>query len=136
MTESTKRILFDSYAVLKWIQSETGYKKIKSYISACQAKTITGFINQVNLGEVYYKSIRTAGIERAKDFLENFYRLEIRIIVPDSDLIWKAAEIKAEYSISYADCFAVATALKFKATILTGDPEFKKVKKIIPVEWV
>jgi len=71
-----------------------------------------------------------------KGFLENFLRLPITIILPDSELIWKASEIKAEYSISYADCFAAATALKYKATILTGDPEFKKLEAIVSVEWL
>ena len=75
-------------------------------------------------------------MEGAKSFLENFHRLPISIVLPDSDLVWKASEIKAEYPISYADCFAVATALKHQAVILTGDPEFKKVAKIVTVEWL
>jgi predicted nucleic acid-binding protein len=62
--------------------------------------------------------------------------LPIDIILPDSDLIWKAAEIKADYSISYADSFAAATALSKGAAILTGDPEFKKLKGIVSVEWI
>ncbi|HUU53185.1 MAG TPA: hypothetical protein VMW44_00925 [Candidatus Bathyarchaeia archaeon] len=37
----------------------------------------------------------------------------------------KASEIKAKFAISYADCFAAATALKFSASIITGDPELK-----------
>lgn len=40
-----------------------------------------------------------------------------------------ASEIKAKFAISYADCFAAATALKFSAAIITEDPEFKKVYK-------
>ena len=136
MIKSTKKLLFDSHAILKWTQKEQGYKKVKSFIVACRDKSMTGYINQINLGEVYYKSIRAVGIDRAKNFLENFLRLPINIILPDSELIWKASEIKAEHPISYADCFAAATAIKYNATILTGDPEFKKVEKIVAVEWV
>ena len=102
----------------------------------CRDMSVTGYMNQINLGEVYYKAIRTVGIDNAKIFLENFLRLPINIILPDGELIWKASEIKAEYPISYADCFAAATALKYKATILTGDPEFKKLGAIISVEWL
>jgi ribonuclease VapC len=43
----------------------------------------------------------------------------------------KAAEVKAEYVISYADCFAVATAEQLSASIITGDPEFKKVEHLV-----
>jgi predicted nucleic acid-binding protein len=132
----TKVVLFDAHAILKWTQKEKGYQKVKSLLTACRDESATGYMNQINLGEVYYKTIRAVGIDRAKEFLENFFRLPIQVILPDSDLIWTASEIKASHSISYADCFAAATALRFKATLLTGDPEFKKVASIVPIEWL
>ena len=132
----TKVILFDAHAILKWTQKERGYQKVKSLLTACRDQSATGYMNQINLGEVYYKTIRAVGIDRAKEFLENFLRLPIEIILPDSELIWAASEIKASYSISYADCFAAATALRFGATLLTGDPEFKKLASIVPIEWL
>ena len=136
MTEPTRRILFDAHAILKWTQKERGYRKVKTLMQGCRDQSVTGYMNQINVGEVYYKTIRVVGIEAAKSFLENFLRLPISIILPDRDLIWRAAEIKAEYAISYADCFAVATALRYEAAILTGDPEFKRVEKIVTVEWI
>jgi len=93
-------------------------------------------MNQVNVGEVYYKTIRVVGLERAKKFLENFFRLPITFISPDGDLIWRASEIKAEYPISFADCFAAATARRYEAGILTGDPEFKKIASLVQVDWL
>jgi len=136
MTAATKKIVFDSHAILKWTQMESGYKKVKSLLKSCQDGTSAGFINQINLGEVYYKSIRAVGIERARQFLDNFERLPLTILVPDRGLIWKASEIKAEFSISYADCFAVATAMGLDAKIVTGDPVFKKTIQLVAVEWI
>jgi predicted nucleic acid-binding protein len=132
----TKVILFDAHAILKWTQKERGYQKVKSLLTACRDQSVTGYMNQINLGEVYYRTIRAVGIDRAKEFLENFFRLPIKIILPDSELIWAASEIKASHAISYADCFAAATALRFGATLLTGDPEFKKLAPIVPIEWL
>jgi hypothetical protein len=63
-------------------------------------------MNLINLGEVYYKSIRTAGAEKAKAFLDNFQQLPLHLVLPDENLIWKASEIKARHPISFADCFA------------------------------
>ena len=134
--EPTKAILFDAHAILKWTQKERGYQKVKSLLTACRDQSVTGYMNQINLGEVYYKTIRAVGIDRAKEFLENFFRLPIQIILPGSELIWAASEIKASYSISYADCFAAATALRLEATLLTGDPEFKKLASMVPIEWL
>jgi ribonuclease VapC len=47
-----------------------------------------------------------------------------------------AAKIKAQYPISYADCFAVATAIREKAVVITGDPDFKHVEKIVEIDWL
>lgn len=131
-----KRILFDAHPILKWVQKERGYQKVKSLLIDCRNQSALGYINQINLGEVYYKTIRAVGLQEAKNFLENFFRLPITTILPDSELIWKASEIKAEHSISYADCFAAATALRYEAAILTGDPEFKKIESLVSIEWL
>ena len=131
-----KRILFDAHAILRWTQKERGYQKVKSLLIACREESALGYMNQINVGEVYYKTIRAIGLEEAQKFLENFLRLPLSIILPDSELIWKASEIKAEYAISYADCFAAATAIRYKATILSGDPEFKKIESLVSVEWL
>ena len=93
-------------------------------------------MSEINLGEVYYLTIRRTGLEPAKENLERLLNLPIKIISPSSELIMKAAEIKAEYAISYADCFAVATAEQLSASIITGDPEFKKVEHLVSVDWL
>jgi len=55
--------------------------------------------------------------------------------VPNS-LVFQAAEYKAGHSISYADCFALAAAMEQKASIVTGDPEFRKVGHLVKVMWI
>jgi len=71
-----------------------------------------------------------------KEKLEQLLNLPIKIIPPSSELIMRAAEMKAQYAISYADCFAAATAEKLSASIITGDLEFKKVEHIVSVDWI
>ncbi|MGB5747919.1 MAG: hypothetical protein WBM69_13110 [Desulfobacterales bacterium] len=34
------------------------------------------------------------------------------------------------------DSFAVATAKLFSGSIITGDPEFKKVEHLVAVDWI
>jgi len=131
-----KSILFDSFAVLKFYQDEPGADKVEKLIISSSQDDMQAFISEINLGEVYYMTIRRLGLEPAKNLLEQFYELPIRVISPSSDIILSASEMKAEYAISYADCFAVATALRFSASIITGDPEFKKVEHLVKIEWV
>ena len=132
----TKRIVFDAHAILRWTQKEPGYQRVKSLLVACREGSVSGYMNRINLGEVHYKTIRLLGLEGAKDIMENFVRLPITIVLPDNALIWQAAELKAQYPISYADCFAAATAYIQNASVLTGDPEFKKLTKVVSVEWL
>ena len=46
------------------------------------------------------------------------------------------AKIKARYPISYADAFVVAKAVQSGAIVVTGDPEYKVVSRLIKTLWV
>ena len=48
----------------------------------------------------------------------------------------EAAKLKARFPIAYADTFAVATALKEGASIVTGDPDFKHVEPLVKIDWL
>ncbi|MFC1820008.1 type II toxin-antitoxin system VapC family toxin [Thermodesulfobacteriota bacterium] len=131
-----KNILFDSYAILKFYQDEDGADKVEKLLISIRQGALKAFISEINLGEVYYMTIRRLGLALAKPYLEQFFELSIKVVPPSSDIILSASEIKAEYAISYADCFAVATALRVEASIITGDPEFKKVDRLVKIDWI
>jgi ribonuclease VapC len=132
----TKSIIFDSFAILKFYQDEPGADKVEELLRSAQRGQLKALMNEINLGEVYYLTIRRMGLEAAREYRERLLNLPIKIIPPDSELIMKAAEIKAQFAISYADCFAAATAEMFSGSILTGDPEFKKVEHLVAVDWI
>jgi len=48
----------------------------------------------------------------------------------------EAARLKATYPLSFADCFAAATAIRERGALVTGDPEFKKLGKTVTIDWV
>jgi ribonuclease VapC len=62
--------------------------------------------------------------------------LNFTLLPIPNHLIFHAAEYKAQYVLSYADCFALASAVEYKATLLTGDPEFKKVEHLVDIIWI
>lgn len=131
-----KNVLLDSHAVLKFYQDEDGAEKIEGILVSAKKGDLKAYMSEINVGEVYYMTIRRLGLASARDHLEQFFELPIQIIPPLSDIILSASEIKAEYAISYADCFAIATALKVEASIITGDPEFKKVENLVEIIWM
>ena len=136
MTTSMKSILFDSHAILKFSQDEKGADLVEQFLQKSQKGCLKAYMSEINLGEVYYQTIRKIGLESAQQYLERLTQLPFKIVTPTSELIMYAAEIKAQYAISYADCFAAATALKYSAAIITGDPEFRKIESLVKINWV
>jgi ribonuclease VapC len=131
-----KSILFDSHAILKYSQDEKGAEFVEQFLHKSEKGTFKAYMSEINLGEVYYQTIRKIGLEPAQEFIERLTQLPFEIISPSSEIIMRASKIKARYAISFADCFAVATALCFSASIITGDPEFKKVEYLVKINWV
>ncbi len=131
-----KKSLLDSYAILAYLKKEDGYSRVLKLFSANKGEGSI-IMNEMNVGESYYIIARERGYEEADYFLDTILpNLPIKILPNPFEHIIEASRIKARYPISYMDCFAVATALREKAVIVTGDPDFKKVKGLVEVEWV
>jgi len=129
--------IFDSYALLKLFQKEKGYEKVIRLLAEIEKHGITKYINAINLGEIIYSTKREFGDQKKLEVLANIERLNFIILPVPNNLIFQAAEYKAQYSISYADCFILASAIEHKAFVVTGDPEFKKVEKLLAgISWV
>ena len=131
-----KSILFDSHAILKYSQDEKGADIVEQLLHKAETNSIKTYMSEINLGEVYYQTIRKIGLESAQAYIEQLTQLPFENIPPSSEIIMKASEIKAQHTISFADCFAVATALQFSAAIVTGDSEFKKVENFVEIIWI
>jgi len=128
--------VFDSYTLLKFFQKEKGYEKIGHLLEEIKKSGEAKYINAINLGEIIYSTKREFGDQKKLEVLANIERLKFTVLPVPNALIFQAAEYKAQYSISYADCFALASAVEYRAMMVTGDPEFKKVQHLIEVVWV
>ena len=131
-----KKYLLDSYAALAWIQDEKGAQFVEDLLYRARGNEDEVLLNIINLGEIYYRCARVLDIESAQHMLEKIRLLPIRIIPCPNDLVIEAAEIKALYAIAYADAFAITSAIREKACIVTGDPEFKEVEHLAEIHWL
>ena len=84
----------------------------------------------------YILTKRRLGDSRKIEILGRIHQLSFNIIPATNDLVFEAAEIKADYPISSADSFAVACARDQSAEIVTGDPDFKKVEHLVKIHWI
>jgi len=129
-----KKGVLDSFALLAYLKMESRYEKVKELLSS---EDFIILMNEINLGETFYILARERGIEKAEYFINTILcSLPIKSVTNSFEDVIEAARIKAVYSLAFADCFAIATAKKENAPIITGDPEFKKVQKVIEIEWI
>lgn len=128
--------IFDSHALLKFFQKEKDYEKVIHLLEEIKRSGVTKYINAINLGEIIYATKREFGDQKKLEVLANIERLNFTVLPIPNNLIFQAAEHKAQYNISYTDCFALASAIEHKAILVTGDPEFKKVEHLVEIMWV
>jgi predicted nucleic acid-binding protein len=131
-----KPFVFDSFALLKLFQRERGFEQIAHLLKEIRKTQAIKYINAINLGEIIYTTKREFGDQKKLEVLASIERLHFRILPVPDELIFQAAEYKGQYSISYADCFTVASAVEHKAAIVTGDPEFRSVEHLVDIVWV
>jgi predicted nucleic acid-binding protein len=135
MTESASFVL-DSFALLAYLQDEPLASRIEKLLENSEKEKCRLFLSMINLGELLYITERRAGVVKAQDALALIRQLPIEIVPADEQTVFAAAHLKANYPISYADSFVVATAIQENAIIITGDPEFQSVETLVKVEWL
>ena len=128
--------VLDSYAVLALLGNEAGSLEVKAAFEQAQSSLARVLMSWVNVGEVAYIVQRRWGKEKVYQVLGTLEATRIELVNIDRDLALRAAAIKAEHPLAYADAFAAALALREDGTLLTGDPEFESLGDIVDIQWV
>ena len=128
--------VLDSFALLRFIQKEPGNEPVKAILEDARTGNVCAMLNVINMGEIIYTVQRRFGLQAKLDVVMNISRLGIVILPASNDLVFRAAELKARFAMSYADTFAVASAMEHDATLVTGDPEFRLVDNLVKILWV
>lgn len=125
-------VVFDTQAILVLYMGEKGAERIADLLVNILEGKIRGYMNVVNLAELYYILARKSG-KVAEEKEKSLRSFGVKIIpVRDSDDLWKeAAILKAGHALSIADAFAAATAKTLRSRLVTGsDPEFEGISGI------
>jgi uncharacterized protein len=129
-------VVLDSFALISFFQQEPGWEAVRSIFQKLALDGEKAALSRINWGEFYYIVKRRVGRTKTQEALSLIEQLPIEIQPVDDLLISEAAEIKSEYPIAYADAFCLATAKRLKTRILTSDPEFKAVEKLVSIQWL
>ena len=133
-----REYVLDSYALLAYLEAEAGSDRVSQLLEVAEKGRTHLYMCVVNLGEVLYIVERERGLSRAQEILARIDELPIEVVNVDRTLTLAAAHLKTGCPIAYADCFAAALAQVKGAPLVTGNPEFLKLKPDcnLLIEWL
>ena len=134
--KTAERYVFDSYALLAFLDEEAGAAAVEEILAACGREEAAAWLSVVNLGEVLYITEREQGLPEAQKAVAVIDQLPVRVAVADRGRTFAAAHLKAHHAISYADAFAAALAQEVDGPVVTGDPEFAQIEDLVAVHWI
>lgn len=132
----SEKLVLDSFALVSLFHREPGWQVVQKALYEQEKTRTHAVLNWINWGEFFYIVKRRVGPAKTMDALRLLEQLPIELYPVDQPLVRAAAEIKSEHPLSYADAFCIATAQQLNATVLTNDPEFESVERLINIRWL
>ncbi len=131
-----KPSVLDSFALIAFLARERGFEKVRGLLHDAETSGQPLLMNEVNIGEVYYLTAKERSLDKAEEFLHRLETLPIRALPNTFAQVLAAARLKAQFPVSYADAFAVATAIREQGRLVTGDPELRSVAHLVEIHWI
>ena len=129
-----RRYVLDANALIGFFESrETASGKVRHLLGEAFRLELPLLMSAVNWGEVFYMEWRYHGEAKAREVESNLHRLPIAVIAVDLERATRAATLKQKHNLGYADAFAAELALERGAWLVTADPEFTKLGKVLSV---
>ncbi len=135
MKLASNRLVLDSWALLStfYVEQPACETVEQMLLDASKGKVLL-WLSSINLGEIYYSVGRRRSLQAANDTISRLRQMPITIDPVDEEIVLQAASYKMRYPISYADAFAVTTAVQHDARLVTGDPELIALSDIVSIE--
>jgi len=128
--------ILDSWALMALFNGEPAADEVEELLAQAAADRHKLLMSVVNWGEIYYSVMRGATPAMAEQKAREIAAMPVEIVPADLPLTQRAAIFKATHKMSYADGFAAALAQERKAELVTGDAEFRQLRKEIKIHWL
>ncbi len=128
--------VLDSYALLAFFNNEKGVEIVRELLLGAAKNRLLLYLLNINLGEILYIVERELDINSAQLALTRIKEMPIQILYADLEITLKAAHLKANYPVSYADAFAAALTVLKGSVLVTGDKDFSKLDHLIQLLWL
>lgn len=129
-----RRYVLDANALIGFFEDRKGTAgKIERLVGEALRQDLPLLMSAVNWGEVFYTACRRHGEAQARQAEARLQEMPIVVIAVDRERASRAAALKQEHGLGYADAFAAELAMERSAWLVTADPEFSKVGKTLSV---
>jgi len=125
------RYLLDTSAILTLWNNEDGADDVEAILRKAESDKVIVYASFMTYMEAYYRIYRVEGIESARAIYAEIGSLPIYKIDADEKILLRAGAIKANYSLSIADAWIVASAIEKGAILVHKDPEYEQLKDMV-----
>jgi predicted nucleic acid-binding protein len=129
--------VLDSSAVLRFIDKEAGWNRVSDILVAHLTQTAEIAIPAVQWGEIAGQVRKRLGVPGQNRVMEKLAEFQPRIESVTSERAVRAAAIKVDRKISYADAIALDLAMDSPDCVLvSADFGFKAVTDLARIEFL
>jgi PIN domain nuclease of toxin-antitoxin system len=129
--------VLDASAVLRYINNEAGGVRVGEILVDGVLQRAQLCVSAVQWGEIAGKLRKSLGAGNEGKIMHELLLSGLDIISVDADCSVRAARLKVDRKISYADAFAVDLAMRSPEYVLvTADYDFKAVEDLAKIEFL
>lgn len=130
-----KAVVLDAWALVGYMLDQACADTVERWLHQAADAEAALAMTAVNWGETVY---RVAGQHAVAvdTIVARLDLLPIEVVAVDRNLAVRAASLKAEHGLGYADSFAAALALALEAPLMTGDPDFRELMPDLELVWL
>jgi uncharacterized protein len=130
--------ILDSWPFLERVLKGASIPRMDALIEMAARSEVKLLLSEINLGEIFYLVAKRRSVAEAEFVLLTMTRLPIDVVGVASGDVLSAARLKAITTVSYADCFCAALAIRYGASVVTGDPDFLDLQNsgLLQVDWI
>ena len=123
--------VLDASALFRYLTNGEGAAIVEDLLLQASATSAPILMSAVNWGEVFYTLVKRIGLAKTdKLMIEVLDKIRISLVGVTAEDAVRAARLKAQYNLPYADAFAAALA-SGQHVLVTADIEyFERVPKL------
>jgi predicted nucleic acid-binding protein len=129
--------VIDSSAMLRHIDGEAGADRVESIIQTSLRGGGEIQLSAMQWGEIAGMLRKRAGAHEQKKLLQHLLEINFHVVAATAERAVRAAEIKVDRKLPYADAFALDLAMDSADHVLvTADYDFKAVADLARIEFL